>query len=147
MIRLFGLLSIEQRWNSTIAISSRCCIHYNFFFSYFLFFFFFVFLFVCFFFSIYLYLCAIGMSFSPAPSAGKGASTVSTPSLLRDDLMVSGFVPFGRRNSRLYSLYTDFVSDFSSCLAWTWKSWKLKGLLSEKSKLDYIIKMVKINFY
>ena len=35
--------------------------------------------------------------------AGNGASTVSTPSVDKDDLIISGFVPFGRRNSLLYS--------------------------------------------
>jgi hypothetical protein len=37
--------------------------------------------------------------------------------LLRDDLMLSGFVPLGSMNSRLYSRYTDLLSVFSSCLA------------------------------
>lgn len=63
-----------------------------------------------------LYWWAIGISFSPS-IAGKGASTVSTPSLLREDLMLSGFVPLGSMNSRLYSRYTDLLSVFSSCLA------------------------------
>lgn len=61
----------------------------------------------------------MGINFSPAPRAGSGASTVKTPSLLSDDLIVSGFVPFGNKNSRLYSLYTDLLSVFSSCFAWT----------------------------
>lgn len=65
------------------------------------------------------YWCAMGMSFSPVPIAGSGASTVRTPSLLNEDLMLSGFVPFGNKNSRLYSLYTDLLSVFSSCFAWT----------------------------
>jgi hypothetical protein len=62
------------------------------------------------------YWWVIGISFSPS-IAGRGASTVSTPSLLRDDLMLSGFVPLGSMNSRLYSRYTDLLSVFSSCLA------------------------------
>jgi hypothetical protein len=62
------------------------------------------------------YCWVIGISFSPS-IAGRGASTVSTPSLLRDDLMLSGFVPLGSMNSRLYSRYTDLLSVFSSCLA------------------------------
>lgn len=61
--------------------------------------------------------CAMGINFSPAVKAGNGASTVSTPSLLSDERICSGFTPFGSKNSRLYSLYTLFVSDFSSCLA------------------------------
>lgn len=52
--------------------------------------------------------------------AGRGASTVSTPSFERDDLIVSGFTPFGNKNSRLYSRYTDLLSLFSSCFAWTY---------------------------
>lgn len=48
------------------------------------------------------YCWAMGISFSPS-MAGRGASTVNTPSLLRDDLMLSGLVPFGNKNSRLYS--------------------------------------------
>lgn len=67
-----------------------------------------------------VYWCAIGISFSPVPIAGSGASTVSTPSLLSEDLILSGLVPLGSRNSRLYSLYTDLLSVFSSCFAWTW---------------------------
>lgn len=63
-----------------------------------------------------VYCWAMGISFSPS-MAGRGASTVSTPSLLRDDLMLSGFVPLGSMNSRLYSRYTDLLSVFSSCLA------------------------------
>lgn len=72
-----------------------------------------------------IYWCAIGISFSPVPIAGSGASTVSTPSLLNEDLILSGLVPLGSRNSRLYSLYTDLLSVFSSCFAWTWnkKEW------------------------
>lgn len=58
----------------------------------------------------------MGIIFSPAVN-GSGASTVRTPSLLKDDLICSGLTPFGSKNSRLYSLYTDLVSDFSSCLA------------------------------
>lgn len=46
----------------------------------------------------------MGIIFSGAPKAGRGASTVSTPSLLNDDFIHSGFVPFGSKNSRLYSL-------------------------------------------
>jgi len=65
-----------------------------------------------------VYCWAMGISFSPS-MAGRGASTVSTPSLLRDDLILSGFVPLGSMNSRLYSRYTDLLSVFSSCLAWT----------------------------
>lgn len=57
------------------------------------------------------------MSFSRVLIAGSGASTVSTPSLLSEDLMLSGLVPLGNRNSRLYSLYTDLLSVFSSCFA------------------------------
>ena len=64
------------------------------------------------------YCWAMGISFSPS-MAGRGASTVSPPSLLRDDLILSGFVPLGSMNSRLYSRYTDLLSVFSSCLAWT----------------------------
>lgn len=71
-------------------------------------------------FSDQFYCCAMGISFSPDPIAGSGASTVRTPSLLSEDLILSGFTPFGSRNSRLYSLYTDLLSVFSSCLAWTW---------------------------
>lgn len=66
-----------------------------------------------------IYWCAMGMSFSPMPIAGRGASTVRTPSLLNEDLMLSGLVPFGSKNSRLYSLYTILLSDFSSCFAFT----------------------------
>lgn len=46
----------------------------------------------------------MGINFSPDAIAGNGASTVKTPSLLKDDLISSGLVPFGNRNSRLYSL-------------------------------------------
>jgi hypothetical protein len=52
------------------------------------------------------YLWAMGMKVSPAVMAGtgSGASTVNTPSLLNDDLILSGLQPFGNKNSRLYSL-------------------------------------------
>lgn len=66
------------------------------------------------------HLCAMGIRVSPAVSAGRGASTVRTPSLLREERIDSGLTPLGSRNSRLYSLYTLFVSDFSSCLACTY---------------------------
>lgn len=51
-----------------------------------------------------IYLCAMGIMVSPAVMAGSGASTVKTPSLLSDERMDSGLTPFGKRNSRLYSL-------------------------------------------
>ena len=35
--------------------------------------------------------------------------------------MSSGFVPWGSKNSLLYSLYTDLPPPLSSCLAWTCK--------------------------
>lgn len=50
------------------------------------------------------YLWVMGIIVSPEVIAGKGASTVSTPSLLKDERMVSGLTPFGNKNSRLYSL-------------------------------------------
>lgn len=75
----------------------------------------------------------MGMFRSVMASCGSGASTVSTPSRDRDDLMASGLVPFGSKNSLLYSLYTDFVSDFSSCFAWTWK--QLENYVSNAATL------------
>lgn len=46
----------------------------------------------------------MGIIFSPGPAiAGKGASTVKTPSLLRDERIDSGFTFLGNKNSRLYS--------------------------------------------
>ena len=50
------------------------------------------------------YFLSIGMRLSPASMAGNGASTVNTPSLDNDDLINSGLVPFGNKNSLLYSL-------------------------------------------
>lgn len=51
------------------------------------------------------YLWAIGIIVSPGPAmAGRGASTVRTPSLLREERIDSGLTFLGSKNSRLYSL-------------------------------------------
>ena len=52
-----------------------------------------------------VYLCWIGIRFSPSlySSAGNGDSTVNTPSFDKLERINSGFVPFGNKNSRLYS--------------------------------------------
>lgn len=48
-----------------------------------------------------------------------GTSTVKTPSRDSEDLIKSGFVPSGNRNSLLYSRNTFLESEASSCLACT----------------------------
>jgi len=49
------------------------------------------------------YLCVMGMRCWPHSIPGRGASTVRTPSLESEDLIISGLEPWGSRNSRLYS--------------------------------------------
>lgn len=65
--------------------------------------------------------------------------------MLSDERICSGFTPFGNKNSRLYSRYTLFVSDFSSCFACTCR-WHYSTKKKLKFKWNYHWRLLNV-FY